>query len=275
MALNKILTAKDHLLSNEEFDIIPYKKGILKTEPFPEDLSTYYESEDYISHTDERNNLLDTIYGWVKSYMLSQKRKWVLTEKSKGKILDIGAGTGDFLNQFKNQNWEICGVEPNRKAREFALKKGLNLVQELNDVKPKNFDIISLWHVLEHIPNLEEQILKIYSLLDKNGILIIAVPNYKSYDAQYYKEDWAAWDVPRHLWHFSQEGLKMEMKNLGFECFQNKPLIFDSYYVSLLSENFRKNGGSKLNAFKTGFKSNFKAKTSGEYSSLTYFFRKS
>ena len=274
MSSEIIITAKDHLVSKENFDIVAYKNGILKTTPVPEDLSAYYESDSYISHTDNRNNLMDKIYGSVKSYMLSKKKNWISALKKEGKILDIGAGTGDFLNRFQDGNWKTYGVEPNKKARDFAAKKNLNLVQDLNDVKTANFDVISLWHVLEHIPNLEEQLKRIEALLDEKGILIIAVPNYESFDAKYYKSNWAAWDTPRHLWHFSRSGIKAEMQKYGFECFQTKALIFDSYYVSLLSEQYKGIKGLKINAIKIGLKSNLKARSTKEYSSIAYFFRK-
>ena len=268
------MTCKDHLVSGEKFDIRQHENGILKTEPFPQDLSKYYESEDYISHTDSRRGFQDRIYHLVKSYMLSKKARWIRRYFKHGSILDFGAGTGEFLNKMKSFYWDVDGVEPNKLARDLGILKGINLKSDIANIEKKNFDVISLWHVLEHIPDLENKIKEFDRLLVDNGILVIAVPNYNSYDANYYKENWAAWDVPRHLWHFSRNGIKNKFLNFGFELLDEKPLKFDSYYVSLLSEKIENGKPNLLNALYRGFISNYKAKTSGEYSSIVYFFRK-
>jgi SAM-dependent methyltransferase len=269
------LICKDHLVSGEKFEIREYQSGILRTDPVPGDLEKYYESPDYISHNDSRKNFQDQIYQLVKSYMLSQKAKWIRKHIKQGKILDFGAGTGEFLNKMKSYLWNVEGVEPNRMARDLAILKGLNLKKDLAAVENKNFDVISLWHVLEHLPDFEVKISQFRKLLDDQGILVIAVPNYRSYDAEYYEENWAAWDVPRHLWHFSREGIKSKFSELGFELIDEKPLKFDSFYVSLLSEKIQGNGKGLFSALRKGYISNHKAATSGEYSSLTYFFKKS
>ena len=269
------LVCKDHLVSGEEFEILPAENGILKTHPFPEDLAKYYESEDYISHSDSANGLQDKIYQQVKTYMLSQKAKWIRKYLKQGDILDFGAGTGEFLNKMKSFNWNGEGVEPNTSARKLGISKGLNLKSELSEVEKKRFDVISLWHVLEHLPDLENKIQEFYELLDETGILIIAVPNHNSYDAKFYKENWAAWDVPRHLWHFSRNGLKAKLQNFNLELVEERPLKFDSYYVSLLSEKDSGSSFNPINAFYRGWISNLKAQRSGEYSSIAYFFKKS
>ncbi|MDX1761986.1 MAG: class I SAM-dependent methyltransferase [Christiangramia sp.] len=268
------MICKDHLVSGEKFNILEYEKGILKTEPVPEDLSKYYESEEYISHTDSTRNLQDRVYQIVKSYMLSKKAKWIRRNIKHGNILDFGAGTGEFLNKMKSYYWNVEGVEPNKLARELGVLKGLNLKADLSKISDKEFDVISLWHVLEHLPDFENKIQEFQNLLNDNGILVIAVPNYNSYDAKFYKENWAAWDVPRHLWHFSRNGIKEKFLELGFELFDEKPLKFDSYYVSLLSEKNKKGISNPIKAFYRGYISNLKARRSGEYSSMVYFFRK-
>ena len=268
------LICKDHLVSSEEFRIEEYEKGILKTQPTPENLPKYYESEDYISHRDSKSNLQDKVYQMVKSFMLSEKAKWIQSYIEKGSILDYGAGTGEFLQQMKNNAWQVEGVEPNSNARNLGVNKGLQIQSILSAVSKKSYDVISLWHVLEHIPDFENKIVEFKELLDQDGLLVIAVPNYKSYDANYYNENWAAWDVPRHLWHFSREGIKTKMNQYGFSLVEEKPLKFDSYYVSLLSEKNKSTSTNFLNAFYRGLRSNLKAKASGEYSSIAYFFRK-
>lgn len=268
------LVCRDNLVSGEKFEILEFEKGILKTEPVPEELFKYYESEAYISHTDSSKKITDKIYQLVKSYMLSQKAKWIREEIKQGSILDYGAGTGDFLNKMKSFLWKVEGVEPNSTARELAILKKLDLAKDLSGIRSKKFDVISLWHVLEHIPDFENKLKEFQQLLNEDGILVIAVPNYNSYDAQYYKEDWAAWDVPRHLWHFSRQGLKSKMEEFGFSLIKEKPLKFDSFYVSLLSEKNKRNG-NPVNAFVRGLISNLKASDNKEYSSITYFYKKS
>ena len=268
------MVCKDHLVTGEEFQISEYENGILRTEPVPSDLGKYYESDNYISHSDSKSGLQDKVYQLVKSHMLSKKAKWVRRYFKQGDILDFGAGTGEFLNKMKKFLWNVDGVEPNKTARDLAILKGLNLKPDLSELRIKKFDVISLWHVLEHLPDLEKKIQEFYDLLNEDGILIIAVPNHRSYDAEFYKEDWAAWDVPRHLWHFSREGLTEKFYDFNFELVDEKPLKFDSYYVSLLSEKNKNSSTNPLNAIYRGFVSNQRARKTGEYSSIAYFFKK-
>lgn len=268
------LECRDYLVSGEKFKLIPASEfDILKTQPVPENLDFYYQSEDYISHTDSAKSITDRIYQFVKGYMLNQKLNWIEKLKSPGKILDVGAGTGDFLLKAKKRGWKVSGIEPNESARKLALLKDLNLQADLSKVGTEKFDVICLWHVLEHIPNLEEEISNFRALLKKDGILVIAVPNFKSHDAEYYREFWAAYDVPRHLWHFSQNGIKNLLSQFGLNLISTKALIFDAYYVSLLSEKNKTGSSNYLKAIYRGWISNWKAKESSEYSSLVYFFK--
>lgn len=270
-----LLTCKDHLVTGEEFDLVKMQDSeILKTEPVPENLAKYYESKEYISHTDSSKNLQDKIYHWVKNFMLLQKLKWINEFREPGNILDIGAGTGDFLETAKLKNWKVSGVEPNSFAREKAVEKGIDLKSKLSEISSSDFDVITMWHVLEHVEDPQEYILHLDKLLNENGILVVAVPNYKSYDAVHYKNFWAAYDVPRHLWHFSQNGIKQLFSKNGFELIKTKPLVFDSFYVSLLSEKHKTGSSNFIKAFITGLFSNLRATTSGEYSSMVYFFKK-
>ena len=243
--------------------------------PKPEDIFRYYKSEDYISHTDSRNGLFAKMYHYVKRYMLKKKLNWINKKfPSKGKILDIGAGTGDFLVEAKKCGWKVSGVEPDENARNKAREKGVKLYANSESFKANKYDVITLWHVLEHVHDLNNQIIELEHLLKKNGLLVIAVPNFKSYDAQFYKEHWAAFDVPRHLWHFSQNSFKHIMAGTAFKQLDSKPLIFDAFYVSMLSEKYRYGKLNFLRAIFIGLKSNIKARGSSEYSSIAYFFRK-
>lgn len=275
MSQKVFLSCKDHLVTGEEFDLVkPSSSEILKTEPVPEDLGKYYESKEYISHTDSSKNLQDKLYQWVKNFMLLQKLKWISEFKEAGSILDIGAGTGDFLETAKLKSWDVHGVEPNASARKKAFEKNIALKSEISEISSNYFDVISMWHVLEHVKNPKEYIETLKARLNENGILVVAVPNYKSYDAEHYKNFWAAYDVPRHLWHFSRKGIEELFSSSGFSLIKTKALVFDSFYVSLLSEKHKTGSSNFLKAFFTGLYSNLKANRTGEYSSLVYFFKK-
>lgn len=271
------LTIKDHSVSGEEFQLIYNKElDLLETSPQPtlDKLSDYYESEDYISHTDTKRNLFEKIYHLVRIISLKKKLKLINSQSLETKtLLDVGCGTGDFLELAKQNNWNVFGIEPNLKARTIANKKTNNSVyktEHLLELKSNSFDVITLWHVLEHLPNLNEHISIFKKLLKPNGTLIIAVPNYKSYDANYYKNFWAAFDVPRHFWHFSQTSISKLISRENLKVVKTLPMKFDSYYVCLLSEKYKSGKMNVFNAFKTGLRSNLKAKQTGEYSSLIY-----
>ena len=271
------LTVKDYLVSKEEFILdFDAEKEMLLTNPKPEatKLSQYYESEQYIPHTDNKKGLVPFLYQVVKRKSLKNKLVLINSLKKGAKsILDIGAGTGDFLRFIQSDFSSVTGIEPNKKARELAQKKGIILEQDLKNVKGKLFDVITMWHVLEHIPNLEDTIRDVESLLKPSGILIVAVPNFYSFDAAYYKNFWAAFDVPRHLWHFSKVSMNKLFSD-KFSLLKISPMVFDSFYVSILSE---KNKSGKINLFKAffvGLKSNLYALSTKEYSSLIYCFKK-
>ena len=270
----KIFETKDFTVSDETFDLYANaKENILITQPQPalDKLPNYYSSEDYISHTDASFSVFDKIYQMVKRHMLKKKAKWIENLNLSGnRILDIGAGTGSFLQFMFTRGWDIDGVEPNQKARALANDKGIKLQKDLSAVKGQ-FDVISLWHVLEHLPALPEQLEQIKKLLHKNGKLVIAVPNYTSYDAQFYQSFWAAYDVPRHLWHFSPDGLISLLKQFDLKLVKTHPLKFDAYYVSWLSEKNRTTK-NPFKAFWVATKSNYQAKRTTAYSSLVYIF---
>jgi len=283
-ALELFLKCKDFTVSHETFSLLKDRvTEIIITNPQPKikDLGKYYESEDYISHTDANKTLFDKVYQIAKNYAI--KRKVALIKKfkiqnSKFKILDIGTGTGDFLTACKKENFNVVGVEPNQKAFKISKSKleninsiNFELYNSIEKVKKENqFDIITMWHVLEHIPNLEDYIIQLKKLLKPNGTLVIAVPNYKSFDATYYKEFWAAYDVPRHLWHFSKKAISLLFKKEKMEVEKILPMKMDSYYVSILSEKNKTGKSNPIKAFFIGWLSNLKALSSKEYSSLIY-----
>ena len=271
------LTVKDHSVTGEEFELIQNSEyGFLETTPQPtsDKLPEYYKSEDYISHTDSKRNLFEKAYHLVRNISLKKKLRLINSFSSEEKkLLDIGCGTGDFLETAQQNNWNVFGIEPNEQARTIANKKTNNSVfetEQLLKFEPHSFDVISLWHVLEHLPNLQDQIDGFKKLLKPTGILIIAVPNYNSYDAKHYKQFWAAYDVPRHLWHFNQASISKLVSKFSFKVEKVKPMWFDSFYVSMLSEKHKSGKMNPIKGFWIGWLSNIKAIRTKEASSLIY-----
>jgi len=241
---NIFLRCKDFTVSGDIFELeINEKLDMLITYPKPnkDDLANYYESEDYISHTDSKKSIMDKMYQIVKNYSIHQKIKLINSfDSGARKILDIGCGTGDFLVACKTDGWSIFGVEPSAKARDLTFQKLIKknssventIEKDIEDIleyqdKTKQYDVITMWHVLEHVPNLSEYIKILKNLLKPNGVLIIAVPNFKSYDADYYKEYWAAYDVPRHLSHFSPKSIKILFEEIQMEVLNILPMKFE------------------------------------------------
>ena len=275
------IKVKDHSVTGEEFELL-YNEvyEMLETHPQPtkENIGKYYQSEDYISHTDAKRNLFERVYHLVRSIALKRKLKLINEESSDNKqLLDIGCGTGDFLEVAKNDGWSVTGVEPNQMARDIANSKtdqAVSDVTELDQLKSGHFDVITLWHVLEHLHDLDDHIQRFNRLLKPSGTLIVAVPNFKSFDASYYKSHWAAYDAPRHLWHFSKKSIDRLFVKVNFKIARVLPMKFDAYYVSLLSEKNKSGWMNLFNAFFVASRSNLKAARSGEYSSLIYVLKK-
>ncbi|QTY26511.1 class I SAM-dependent methyltransferase [Flavobacterium sp. CS20] len=268
---------KDYFLSQETFEVKPSKhKGILQTFPQPseKDLPKYYDSPKYISHQTQAKSFKDKIYQKVKSFMIDKKKKMVLKHHQQGNILDIGAGTGEFLDAFDHSLWTKFSIEPSKKLQSNLSKKGINLVNDLEQFDGQSFEVITLWHSLEHIPDLELTVKQLRRILKPNGVLFIAVPNHKSYDAQYYDKYWVAWDVPRHLWHFSKLGMTSIFSKHNFNCIKDRGMFFDAFYVSMLSTQYQPKS-NLLTAFWVASLSNLKAWFNKEYSSIIYVFKPS
>jgi len=268
------INVKDHSVSGEEFELLlDADLELLKTypQPSPANLGRYYESDDYISHTDGKRSLFEKLYHTVKQKALRDKTKLIQEfQPQKGKLLDIGAGTGDFLAVAKASGWDIVGIEPNEKAKQIAESKGVVFMGGLEAIADESYDVITMWHVLEHVPDVDAQISELKRIIKPDGVIIIAVPNYKSYDAQYYGKFWAAYDVPRHLWHFSKTAIEKLFARQGIKLIKVLPMKFDSFYVSLLSEKYKNGKMNFVKGFFTGWKSNRKASRNMEYSSHIY-----
>jgi len=271
------LKVKDFSVSREEFQLHQNAEyGFLETVPKPpsDKLPEYYQSEDYISHTDSKRNLFEKVYHLVRSMALKNKLNLINSFSSEQKtLLDMGCGTGDFLETAQQNNWQVSGIEPNSDAREIANRKTNQSVYDtaqLSKFESNTFDVITLWHVLEHVPNLEEHITIFKKLLKPNGTLVIAVPNYNSFDAKHYKQFWAAYDVPRHLWHFNQASISKLVSKQTFKVEKVKPMWFDAFYVSMLSEKYKFGKMNPIKGCFIGLLSNIKALATKEASSLIY-----
>lgn len=276
---NKLfLSVKDHSVSKETFNLYRDESlDLVYTHPQPieADLAKYYDSDDYISHTDGKRSLFEKAYQFVKNIALKNKLNTINSlQKSKGSILDIGAGTGDFLVVAKENGWQITGIEPSSKAKEIAIKKGVSFVDNSSILENNSFDVITMWHVLEHVPNIENQIKELRRLLKPNGTILIAVPNFNSFDAKHYGQYWAAYDAPRHLWHFSKTAIQKLFEKEDMKLVDVLPMKFDSFYVSLLSEKYQTGKMNYIKAFFIGFQSNWKGKQNKEYSSHIYVIKK-
>jgi len=274
--MKSYLKTSDYFLSKENFELLHDEElDMLITHPHPKDVSKYYESDNYISHTDQTTSTADQLYQWIKKLNIKTKLSLVNhVSPRKRKLLDVGAGTGDFLLYANNHGWKVSGVEPNPNAYRLGVKKGLQLKVELTELKNEKFDVITLWHVLEHLPQLKENIQMLCGMLEENGSLVIAVPNFKSYDANHYAKFWAAYDVPRHLWHFSKTAIQKLFREHSMEVIKTKPMWFDAFYVSLLSEEYMAGKKNWIKAFIVGLWSNIRGVFTKECSSHIYIIQK-
>jgi len=264
--INLAFSAKDNTVSNKNFPIWKCNDcSLLFTQDVPgqDEIGTFYASENYISHSDTRKGVINSLYHTIRKHTLSTKLKLVKSETglTRGNILDIGCGTGAFLNTMKTAGWGITGLEPDENARPKAnATYQLNAMPaaELFNLPAGSFNAITMWHVLEHVHQLHEYVNQLRHLLSEKGKIFIAVPNYTSYDAAHYKEHWAAYDVPRHLYHFSPQSMKALMNAHGLQVIKMKPMWFDSFYVSMLSEQYKNGRGNIISACWNGLVSNSK-----------------
>jgi 2-polyprenyl-3-methyl-5-hydroxy-6-metoxy-1,4-benzoquinol methylase len=268
------LTAVDHLVTLEEFSIESCRQcGLRFTNPRPDEdkLAGYYDSEEYISHSNEGFSLVNGLYKIARTFTLRKKLKLIDRLSDNKHLLDVGCGTGHFIDYCQQHGWQISGVEPNETARQQAENKtNIKISPELNGLNDQTFDVITLWHVLEHLPNLENTINKLKSLLASEGVLIIAVPNYEAYEESVFKENWAAYDVPRHLYHFNRNAVITLANKYGLKVVRTYPMKLDSFYISLLSNKHKTGSNNYIKSFITGLLSNVYAVKSGNYSSLIY-----
>ena len=280
--INPLLTVKDHSVSKEEYVVWQCAACTLRfTQDVPDEdsIGSYYQSQEYISHSNTDKGLMNKLYQQVRKLTLEQKAKLVISyTKQSGKVLDIGAGIGAFLSVMKEKGWEIKGIEPDETARKNAqdiFQLSLDQPSSLEHLTPNSFDAITLWHVLEHVHHLHEYVEHLKNLLTSKGKIFIAVPNYTSGDAAAYRNYWAAYDVPRHLYHFSPLSIQKLVSQHGLKLKSKKPMWFDSFYISLLSSKYHKGSASWIGAGINGLRSNITALfNSDRCSSLIYIIEK-
>jgi 2-polyprenyl-3-methyl-5-hydroxy-6-metoxy-1,4-benzoquinol methylase len=257
----EVMQAKDYTVSKEMFGISHCNACQHRfTNPVPSqtEIGPYYKSEDYVSHTNTSKGLIFRLYQSVRKITLKSKRRLLQTEtgKRKGKHLDIGSGAGAFLATMQEAGWNCLGLEPDPDARAVAARD-FNVtarpIEELFELPDGQFDAITMWHVLEHVHQLDAYLARLKSLLRTGGRIFIAVPNYQSFDGELYGATWAAYDVPRHLYHFCPSSMRTLLERHGLKLSDTRRMPFDSYYVSMLTE--RNRGGSLIKAIWTGFRS--------------------
>ncbi len=246
----------DLSISKEDFEIWDCDScGFRFTQNVPnqENAGSYYISDDYVSHSDNKDGIINKLYHFARQFMLKSKRNLLLKYSQGKSLLDIGSGTGYFPAIMKNAGFDVTGIEINEEARNYSIDKfGLNVLPPSrfeDESINKTFDVVTMWHVLEHIYDFHDYLSKIKNVLNSNGHLILALPNYKSFDGMHYNTYWAGYDVPRHLWHFTTKDINFIAERYGFELVAKKRMPLDSFYVSLLSEKYKKSGIAMIKGF--------------------------
>ena len=281
--LQRALTCVDHCASGEMFHLCRCADcGFLFTQDFPDEqeIGRYYDFPQYISLTDDRRGLVNRMYHRVRTHMLNRKAKLVIREAHRptGSLLDVGTGTAYFADRMARAGWQVEAVEKSPEARQFALDKfGLKVKSpdEMGDFGVGQFHVITLWHVLEHIQDVGGALDAYHRLLADDGILLLALPNCSSFDARKYGAYWAAYDVPRHLWHFTPDSIQRFALRHGFVMTERRPMPFDAFYISILTEHHMRHTLPVARGMLTGCAAYFSSLVHKERSSsMTYVFRK-
>ena len=266
---------KDFLVSNETF-VLRYDASLdaWKTTPeLPlETLQNYYPKEDYLSHVDEAKSVKSRLYLWVKKRNISTKLRWISKARTSGKLLDFGAGNGAFAHVAEKNGWNTWAFDFSETAKKSLTNKGL---KQVNEIQPNdNYDVITLWHVFEHLSNPQIQLKRFYEALVPGGVLVLALPNHNSWDAKHYGAHWAAYDVPRHLWHYNKQSILALAKETGFDVLKTYNMFWDAFYIALLSEQYKKSKFAWVLGFLKGLYSNLLGWSKKNTSSLTFILQK-
>ncbi|WP_276486114.1 class I SAM-dependent methyltransferase [Paraflavitalea pollutisoli] len=265
--IRQVLSVQDYTVSQEAFAVwhcATCTHRFTQDVPAAAAIGRYYQSENYISHTNTSKGLVNRLYHLVRNYTLGSKRSLVqsVSGRNTGNLLDVGAGVGAFAAFMRQKGWQVTGLEPDAETRQRAQEQHGIALQDSSDLfnlPASHFDVITMWHVLEHVHQLDDYIERLKALLKPGGVLLIAVPNYTSHDATYYQAHWAAYDVPRHLYHFSPASMRTLLQRHGLSVKATRPMWFDSFYVSLLSEKYKTGKASLVKGFWRGLVSNLKA----------------
>lgn len=274
------LNCKDYLVSQQIFTIQQCQQCSFKfTSPRPSNdaMGQFYKSDQYVSHNDQSRGIINVLYRLVRQYTLKSKVSLInKLYNGQGRLLDIGCGTGSFLEAARQGGWQIAGLEPDADARTLAEQRlNVKVGEGINDLtKTTLYNVITLWHVLEHVLTLDITLQAINQQLEADGILLLALPNNASWDAKHYAQYWAAYDVPRHLHHFTPETISKLLGMYGFRLHSTKPMYFDSFYISMLSAGYRDGKPNLIEGLINGIRSNWKAHKTHQYSSLIYIFKK-
>lgn len=277
--IKKIFEVRDYTVSNKKFSIWQNNELDFRfTNPVPDEneIKNYYQSEDYISHSEIKKGLINRLYLLARKWTVSSKKRLTnQLNKKKGYLLDVGCGAGFFLNHMKENGWKCSGIEADKRSRNQTIERyGLQIIapSAISELESGKYNVITLWHVLEHIHELHSSMKEYFRLLAPGGRLILALPNYRSYDAEFYNENWAAYDVPRHLYHFTPEAVKNLLEKHNFKPELKKLMPLDAFYVSMLSEKYR--NGSMLRAIFIGFLSFLKSVFNTDRSSSVIYIAK-
>ena len=269
------LKIRDHFLTKEVFNVVEHSEGVLKTQPDLDEktLKKYYDSSQYSSH----NNIggfIGFLYSLSAYIMLSFKFRVLAKHINKESlIVDFGCGTGGFMSSLKKKKYNVVGGDSNKKARDKCFEKKLTTFKSIKGFK-ENIDAITFWHSFEHVSNPNEILDQIINQSKNNLTVVIALPNYRSFDAKHYGAFWAAYDVPRHRFHYSVRGIKKLMKSYGFQCLKTKPMLLDAFYISIMSEKYKKSKLSFVKGIMAGLISNLSALYTSNYSSSVFVFKK-
>ena len=269
---------QDHFLTKEIFTIDWDSSKQIGATVFPDTtgLDIYYKSSNYASHQDQKKGWSGKAYRFGQRLMFYRKLQLLARCIPKsGRVLDYGCGVGDFMTMLTKHGYETVGIEPNPSARAILAAKQLHVFPSMQSLSSQPcFDVITLWHVFEHLKNPTVSLQDFYEKLHPEGYLILALPNPDSWDAHHYKSFWAAWDVPRHLWHFTEGGIIRLASGVGFVHCKTKALPLDAFYVSLLSEGYQGNSQKWMRALYNGMRSTIYGISRGNYSSQIYLFQK-
>jgi 2-polyprenyl-3-methyl-5-hydroxy-6-metoxy-1,4-benzoquinol methylase len=240
------LNVPDWLVSKENFEL--KKCGncsfiFTANAPLLENAGPYYESEEYVEHTDTNKGLIYGVYHQARKLMLKFKLSNIRSYSKSTKLLDIGSGSGYFINYMKQNGYNVSGVEISDKAVALCKDKfdiSVNSPTEfLAEKLPKDFDIITMWHVFEHVYSFNEYFDILHKSLKENGHVFVALPNPNCFEAKHYKNYWNGFDTPRHLWHFTPKTFKQFAEGHGFEMISMKRLPLDPFFNAMVSSSYK------------------------------------